>query len=642
MDKVLYCQLFPTPLIMLIAFFISKRERERARNHRIGLTHHHPHMDAFRSLCVGIKFDKSVHGEEMKRWQSTTTNKAGSSDSSKFPKRDGVAMDSIHHSSDGSQFAHRSAAGAIAVPALPSSLSLFKKDEDEEETIDAAGSETAEQCSSGPLNSSGVTAKDSRHTPLKAMSRKHMVNLWRKNALTVRGSDIPSPVEHFSALVRPPLNVPEHVVNNLFTRAHRVPTPVQMQAIPSLICKRDVLACAPTGSGKTLAFLIPMFALLKEPNPACPGVRGLVISPTMELAVQIEREAFFLLKGGNRWKLVQHGQSTKGKDICISTPGRIAHMIKQKLIDLSLVELLVFDEGDKLWDDRTDFLPVVDTIIAACSNPNKVVALFTATMSERVESNAMSVMQPDPVRIIVQGRTSANKDIEQRLVFCTNELGKVIAVRNFIREGIRPPVLIFVQSIERTKELFDEIKCQGLHVALIHSRMTSDERDEVVLNFRLGKIWVLITTELLSRGIDFKGIGTVINFDIPLTPESYVHRVGRTGRAGKKGLAVTFFTTDDYERIGPIAKIAKESGAVVEDWMLDVKVSRKRERELNRKTPQRMIVNTEKRIMVGLQRTDRRLRAAERLQAEEKEAKKLSKKKGSGSKKHMDDDDELN
>jgi ATP-dependent RNA helicase DDX52/ROK1 len=597
-------------------------------------------MDPFRSLSVGLTFDKAVHGDDMKRFLPNNSKGRGVPSGAASGLRDGVALDTIQSQVATTSSSSSKSVSAIAVPALPSSLQLFKKSNFGEDAVDSdtegdsaspsGGDQTSS--SSGPANAPTTI---SRHTPLKEMSRKHMINIWRKHALTVKGSDIPSPVEHFSSLVRPPLNVPEHVVNNLFTRAHRVPTPVQMQAIPALIRKRDVLACAPTGSGKTLAFLIPMFALLKQPDPNSVGVRGLVISPTMELAVQIEREAFFLLKGGNRWKLVQHGQSTKGKDICVSTPGRLASLIKQKLIDLSQVELLVFDEGDKLWDDRTDFLPVVDTIIAACSNPNKVVALFTATMSERVEANAMSVMHPDPVRIIVQGRTSANKDVEQRLVFCTNELGKVVAVRNFIREGIRPPVLIFVQSIERTKELFDEIKCHVLHVALIHSRMTSDERDDIVLNFRLGKIWVLITTELLSRGIDFKGIGTVINFDIPLTPESYVHRVGRTGRAGKKGLAVTFFTTDDYERLAPIAKIAKESGANIEDWMLELKVNKKRERELSSKTPLRMIVNTEKRIMVGLQRTDRRLRAAER----EKEAEK-GKKKGAKGKRATDDDDE--
>lgn len=546
-------------------------------------------MDAFRQLTVGLQFDKARHREEMARFNS---HKAA-----------------VHADAAVAQLVNSTAPGGLFAPPPPvASLSLFEP----VGTSDGCAGEGHELTATEPQSSE----QPSRHKPLPEMSRKRMTHIWAKHSLKVSGDDIPPPIEHFSNLVRPPLSVPETVVTNLFTREHRVPTPVQMQAIPALIHRRDVLACAPTGSGKTLAFLIPMFTLLKEPDPSC-GVRALIVSPTMELAVQIEREAFFLLKG-KRWKLVQHGQSTKGKDIFVSTPGRVAAMIKDKLIDLSHVEYLVFDEGDKLWDAKTDFLQVVDSIIAACTNPNKVVALFTATLSEKIESNAKSVMATDPIRIIVRGRTSASKDVEQRLLFCTNELGKIIAMRNFLREGIKPPILIFVQSIERTKELYEEIRCAGLHVALINSKMTSEERDEVVLNFRLGKIWVLITTELLARGIDFKNIGTVINFDIPLTPESYVHRVGRTGRAGKKGVAVTFFTTDDYERLPAIARIVKESGSHVEDWMLELKVSRKRERQLAAKTPQRMIVDTKKRIMVGLQRTERQMRAVER----EKEQKK--------------------
>lgn len=543
-------------------------------------------MDAFNSLTVGANFDNKRHRDEMKLFHTKANHVSG----------DGGVVDAVKET-------HSS----LHVPPIPKSLMIFGEGDDERREGNEVGEATAPD-----------RPAQSVHAPLKEMSRKRMTHLWKKHSLLVTGADIPSPIEHYSSLVRPPLNVPEHVVSNLFSRNHKIPTPIQMQAIPALIHKKDLLACAPTGSGKTLAFLIPMFALLKAPNPER-GVRALIISPTMELAVQIEREAFFLIKG-NRWKFVQHGQTTSNKDIFITTPGRVASMIDNKLIDLKNVEFLVFDEGDKLWDEGTDFLQVIDKIIHACSNPNKVVALFSATLSQKVESNAKSVMSPDAVRIIVKGRTSANNDVEQRLLFCTNELGKVIAIRNFIREGIKPPVLIFVQSIERTKELFDEIRCQGLHVGLINSKMTSDERDEVVLNFRLGKTWVLITTELLARGIDFKNIGTVINFDLPLTPESYVHRVGRTGRAGKKGLAVTFFTTDDVERLPPIAKIVKESGSPVEDWMLTLKVTKRREKQLANSTPHRMIVSTDKRILVGQQRMERQRRAAER--DEEGKAKK--------------------
>ncbi|EPY28250.1 ATP-dependent RNA helicase DDX52/ROK1 [Strigomonas culicis] len=442
------------------------------------------------------------------------------------------------------------------------------------------------------------------------MTAKKVRNIWRKHDLQVSGVDVPSPIQHFSDLARPPLCTPHHVVNNLFAREHKVPTSIQMQAIPALIHRRDVLACAPTGSGKTIAFLVPMFTLLKEPDPDA-GIRALIVTPTIELALQIEREAFFLMRG-KRWRFVQHGQTTHNKDIFVATPGRILSLVEQKLLDLSKVQYLVFDEGDRLWDTKTDFLAAIDGILAACTAPEKVVCLFTATMSERVETAARSVMSSDPVRIIVRGRQRVNESVKQRLLFCGSEQGKIVAMRNLVREGIKPPVLVFVQSIERSKELYDEIRAQGLHMAVMNAKMSIEEREETVTQFRLGRIWVLVTTELLSRGIDFKNVGTVINFDFPITVDSYIHRVGRTGRAGKSGEAISFFTEDDRERLPAIAKVIKDSGSAVEDWMLEIKVGRSERRRLQKTTPHRMIISTKKRMMVADKRIERQYNRMER------------------------------
>lgn len=438
--------------------------------------------------------------------------------------------------------------------------------------------------------------------PLKPMSEKKMRNIWRKNNLQVTGDDVPSPIHHFSDLVRSPLNVQHHVVDNLFQRDHKVPTPIQLQAISTLIHRRDLLACAPTGSGKTIAFLVPLFTLLKSPNRHA-GIRGLVITPTMELAVQIEREAFFLMRG-KRWKYVQHGQTTKDKDFFVSTPARVVSLLKQNLLDLKAVEYLVFDEGDRLWDSKSGFFEDIDTIVAACTSHEKVIALFSATLSEKVEEAVRSIMN-NPVRLIVAGRKVASRHVNQKLLFCGSELGKVVAMRNLIKEGITAPVLVFVQSIERSKELYDEINAAGLHMSVIHAKMTTNEREEAVLNFRLCKTWFLVTTELLARGIDFKNVNTVINFDFPLSVESYIHRIGRTGRAGKSGTAITFFTIDDKDRLPPIAAIMKESGSDVEDWMLNIKVNRTARKRLENTTPTRTIISTRKRVMIADKRYER-------------------------------------
>lgn len=527
-------------------------------------------MSLFAALSTGTKFDASKHGAAMKRFASENSGK-------ELPSAFGNPTLSL---------------GALDVPVPSRTLDIFGRFEDAASEDDGTSLEVK-------LSKSNGSNKTTTHTPLQDMSIKRRKNLWRKHELQVDGVDVPQPIEHISDLVRPPLSVDERLVSNLFERNHRLPTPVQMQAIPCLINGRDVLACAPTGSGKTIAFLIPMFHLLKKPNPEA-GVRALIITPTMELAEQIEREVFFLMRG-QRWKLVQHGQSTRNKDIFVTTPGRVHSMIQKKLIDLSNTMYLVFDEGDRLWDSTTDNLAVVDAIMTACTCEKKVVALFTATLSAKIEGIARSVMSPDPIRIIVSGRASANRKVSQQIVFCGNELGKIVAMRNLLREGIIPPVLIFVQSIERTKELYDEIRCQGLHIALMNSKMSHEERETTMMNFRLGKIWVLVTTDLLSRGIDFKNVGTVINFDLPTTVESYIHRIGRSGRAGKTGKAITFFTEDDKERIPAIARVMKESGCAVEDWMLEIKPDRRTRRRLETSTPCRMIVSTRKRMLVAEQ-----------------------------------------
>ncbi|KAG5470453.1 hypothetical protein LSCM1_01697 [Leishmania martiniquensis] len=577
-------------------------------------------MDAFRALTVGAKFSAARNGEAAKLFRNAGKDKGPRELPGATGADGGVALDGT--SDLGSS--------CLSVPPPSATLNLFGRfmgsRPDASAYLDTAGS----------THAAAAASTASVDKPLKPMSFKKKRNIWRRNDLQVTGTDLPAPIEHFSDLARPPLSVPHNIVDNLFARQHKVPTPIQMQAISSLIHHRDVLACAPTGSGKTIAFLIPLFALLKAPDASC-GVRALIVTPTAELAQQIEREAFFLMKG-QRWRFVQHGQTTKNKDIFIATPGRIASLLEQRLLDLSNVQYLVFDEGDRLWDSRTDFLSVIDTTLTACTRTDKVVSLFTATLSEKVEAAARSVMGADPVRIIVHGRRSANTHVKQRLIFCGNELGKVVAMRNLVREGITPPVLVFVQSVERSKELYEEIRAEGLHMAIMHAKMTVEQREETVLQFRLGKIWVLVTTELLARGIDFKNVGTVINFDFPATVDSYIHRVGRTGRAGKEGTAITFFTEEDKERLPPIAKVMQDSGNAVEDWMLSIKVDRSTRRRLERTTPQRTIVSTRKRMLVAQQRVQRQYRRLEAEEAERRAAKK-SKRKGNGCSNCASDDD---
>jgi ATP-dependent RNA helicase DDX52/ROK1 len=545
----------------------------------------------FEALTAGAQIDKRRVAATAKvfRESAEIAVDAATSDSKK-PSASAAVLSSMGH-----------------VP-LPPTLNIFHED-----AFDTAAAETAQQREDPSKAGGGV----------KAMTAPKIGRLLKKHGISTKGADVPQPVTHFSELARAPLNLPAYVATNLFARDHKLPTPVQMIAIPALARGRHVLACAPTGSGKTVAFLVPLLAALQAPDREA-GIRAVVVSPTKELAVQIERELFFLIRGG-RWRLVQHGQSTKGKDVFVTTPNRIVSMLKagsggKPALSLAAVKYIVFDEGDRLWDKESDNLQHMDAVLAACTNPDKTIALFSATLSDRVERLARTVMH-DPLRVIVNSRAASSKDVEQRLLFVGSELGKIIAMRNMLREGVKPPVLVFVQSIERTKELLEEIQTAGVRVALMNSKMTADERDETVLQFRLGRIWMLITTELLSRGMDFKSVGTVINFDMPLSVESYIHRVGRTGRAGHKGLAITFFTEDDKERLPPIAAAIKESGSAVDDWIGTLAMpSKKRQRALEKTVPQRLVVSTQKRILIGEKRIDRQIKQAERERAAERKA----------------------
>ena len=168
-------------------------------------------------------------------------------------------------------------------------------------------------------------------------------------------------------------------------------------------------------------------------------------------------------------------------------------------------------------------------------------------------------------------RNAATDTIKQELLFTGTEAGKMIALRQLVQKGIKPPVLIFVQSIERAKELFHELVFDGINVEVIHSDRTKAQRDNIIDQFRVGKICVLIATELMARGLDFKGVNLVINYDFPQSVASYIHRIGRTGRAGRQGEAVTYYTQDDLQYMKGVVNVMKDSGCEVPEWMLNIK-----------------------------------------------------------------------
>uniref|UniRef100_A0A8C2KG29 ATP-dependent RNA helicase n=1 Tax=Cyprinus carpio TaxID=7962 RepID=A0A8C2KG29_CYPCA len=499
--------------------------------------------------------------------------------------------------------------------------------------------------------------KESKDTPslkrLKQLHQEKVNRIRHQNRINVHGTDIPDPVSTFEELQKE-YDLDPRIIQNIKEAGFQTPTPIQMQAVPLMMHKREILASAPTGSGKTMAFCLPLLAHLRQPLNK--GFRALIISPTRELATQTHREFLKLSEGvGFRVHMINKGveavkkygpKTAKKFDILVTTPNRLIYLLNQDppAINLSSVEWLVVDESDKLFEEgKTGFREQLATIFLACTSPKIRRVLFSATFATDVEQWCKLNLD-NLVCVNIGPRNSAAETVEQQLLFVGSENGKLLAMRNLIKQvsevltvilmtkynflmakkkiqdfiiqmphkekfvfstetvisfqGFLPPVLVFVQSIDRARELFHELVYEGINVDVIHADRTQQQRDNVVSSFRSGKIWVLICTALLARGIDFKGINLVINYDFPTTAVEYIHRIGRTGRAGHKGKAITFFTEDDKPLLRSIATVIKKAGCPVPDYMIGLKkIKSKLKRQLVAKPPRRSTIRTTPRIL---------------------------------------------
>ncbi|KAK2582577.1 hypothetical protein KPH14_004865 [Odynerus spinipes] len=478
-----------------------------------------------------------------------------------------------------------------------------KYKEDEEEKIDTL---TLIEGISIPSDGSKVKTKIPKSSiteDKKLKLEREQINQVRNyHHISVTGSHVPKPIAKFDELLTE-YQVSNKLLENMKQCGYEHPTPIQMQAIPILLQNRQLLASAPTGSGKTAAFLLPIIHHLKGPQRD--GFRAIVLSPTRELAKQTYRECLRLSESyGFRIHIIskvnqalsKYGPKSSQKfDILITTPKRLVFLLKQEppAISLTNVEWLIVDEADKLFEDgMRGFRDQLEEISTACTHPNLRRALFSATTTPAVTKWCRKNLK-GLVTVTVGQRNSAVDLVEQELLFVGSERGKLVAIRNIIQKGMSPPVLIFVQSKERAQELFSELIYDGINVDVIHADRTQAQRDNVVRCFREGKIWVLICTELMGRGIDFKGVNLVINYDFPPSAISYIHRIGRTGRAGHKGKAITFFTEQDTTNLRSIATIMRASGCDVPEYMLAMKKhSKKKRRELERTAPVRDTILT--------------------------------------------------
>ncbi|CDW59871.1 ATP dependent RNA helicase DDX52 [Trichuris trichiura] len=371
----------------------------------------------------------------------------------------------------------------------------------------------------------------------------------RKHNIFVYGEDVPNPCCTFDEICK---HLPAELTVNVRKLGFSTPTAIQMQAIPAMLEGRELMANAPTGSGKTLAFVIPALnEILKNKTSQHSCCQVLVIEPTLELARQVRVTSL----------ITPLLVSFSVLDIVVSTPNRLIYSMEAEpsLYDLHEVKWLVIDECDRLFEaGKRGFREQLSKIYQACNNPQTRRALFSATFSYHLEQWC-KINLNSLVLVCVGARNSAVGSIEQKLVFVGSEHGKLVALERMFAEGLQPPLLIFVQSRERSEQLHNEL------------------REASMKRFRTGEVPILVCSELVGRGIDFKAVNTVVNYDFPISSVSYIHCIGRTGRAGRGGLAITFFTESDTPLLRNIGNIIKAAGCPVPDYILQLpKASKKR------------------------------------------------------------------
>lgn len=329
-----------------------------------------------------------------------------------------------------------------------------------------------------------------------------------------------------------------------------VPTPIQEQAIPQLLNGKDIIGQAHTGTGKTFAFMLP---IVENIDITKPYIQALIITPTRELAIQITNEAKKLAEAKEISILAAYGgqdverqlrQLKRGVNIVIGTPGRLLDHIRRKNIDLSGVKMVVLDEADEMLN--MGFLKDVEEIIYKTSKTHQTM-LFSATMPRQLRTLAAKYMK-SPVEIQVQGEKVTLDEINQ-VVIETTDRGKQDALCSIIDEQRPFMAIIFCRTKRRVKALNDDLISRGYNSDEIHGDLSQAKREKVIKAFRDMKLQLLVATDVAARGLDIEGVTHIFNYDIPEDPESYIHRIGRTGRAGETGKAFTFVTPRDRQEL---------------------------------------------------------------------------------------------
>lgn len=368
------------------------------------------------------------------------------------------------------------------------------------------------------------------------------------------------------------LNLIPSILKALEQENYTAPTPIQQQAIPPILSGRDLLGCAQTGTGKTAAFAIPTLQLLHKDNAPRAGrrnIRALVITPTRELALQIHENfcaygkylplRCAVIFGGVSQK-PQETALQKGVDILVATPGRLNDLMQQKLIDLKDVELLILDEADRMLD--MGFIHDVKKIIAKTPSQRQTL-LFSATMPGAIAQMADSILR-NPVKVAITPVSSTVDAIGQYLYYVDKSNKKDLLLHLLKDESIESAI-VFTRTKHGADRLVRHLSKAQVSAKAIHGDKSQGARQTALQDFKNRTLRVLVATDIAARGIDIDELSHVINYELPNVPETYVHRIGRTGRAGQSGVAISLCDFDEKEYLADIEKLIGKRIPVIKD-----------------------------------------------------------------------------
>ena len=358
------------------------------------------------------------------------------------------------------------------------------------------------------------------------------------------------------------LNLSPEILKAVTDQGYETPSPIQAKAIPAILEGRDVMAAAQTGTGKTAGFTLPLLELLSNGQHVNANqVRTLILTPTRELAAQIEESIsnygkYLPLRstvvfGGVKIN-PQMMRLRKGVDILVATPGRLLDLSNQNAVRFSQLEILVLDEADRMLD--MGFIHDIRKILAKLPKKRQNL-LFSATFSDEIRQLAKTIVH-NPVEISVSPRNTTAETVKQ-CIYPVDKKKKSALLTHLIKDHQWQQVLVFTRTKRGANQLTRHLETEGIQAAAIHGNKSQGARTKALAEFKNGSIRILVATDIAARGLDIDQLPQVVNFDLPNVPEDYIHRIGRTGRAGATGQAVSLVSADEFQQLSDIERLIK-------------------------------------------------------------------------------------